>query len=160
MRRSLIFLVPMLGLWLGSPRAQSTSPTAAVDFAKKAVPRALGYDQGSRESLTDAKEDFTPDGWREFMNWLNGYVDEKGAPTGSSLFVATGEATVRNQENGTIRLVIPGTLKQQSKNEGGGIMAATYHVEIDVELGGNLVKIQHLKVTTCGAKPCDSSRNR
>jgi hypothetical protein len=155
MRRSLIFLIPILGLCLGSPRAQSIPPTAAVDFAKKAVPRALDYDQGSRESLMDAKEDFTPDGWREFMNWLNGYVNEKGAPTGSSLFVATGEATVRNQENGTIRLVIPGTLKQQSKNEGGGIMAATYHVAIDVELGGNLLKIQHLKVTTCGAKPCD-----
>ena len=33
----------------------------------------------------------TPEGWREFMTWLAGYVDDKGCPTGSSVFTATGD---------------------------------------------------------------------
>ena len=37
-----------------------------------------------------------PMGWREFMKWLAGFLDDKGAPTGSARFIATG-ATVVNR---------------------------------------------------------------
>jgi hypothetical protein len=60
--------------------------TAAIAFAEKAVPRALDYEQGKRASLVDAKDDFTPEGWTELMKWLDGFIDDKGAPTGSSVF--------------------------------------------------------------------------
>ena len=66
MRYSLVVLVVTFGL--GSPASpQSAVPaktdqTAAIDFVQKAVPRALDYDQGNRQSLMDAEEDFTPDG--------------------------------------------------------------------------------------------------
>ena len=52
------------------------------------------------------------------------------------------------------RLAVRGTLKQQTKNAYGGILAATYVVTVDVEVGGSPLKIRHLKTTTCGAKPC------
>ena len=127
---------------------------AAMDFAKAAVPRALNYEQGSRSSLIDAQDDFTPEGWQEFMKWLHEYVDDKGAPTGSSLFTSTGDAVVKSQEAGAVRLAIQGTLKQQSKNAYGGLSTTTYRVTVDIEVGGNPLKIRHLKTTTCGAKPC------
>src|SRR6266404_1909297 len=93
--------------------------------------------------------DFTSDGWREFMQWLEGYLDGNGAPTGSSLFTLTGDPVVKRQENGVTRLTIPGILKQESKNAGGGISKATYRVTIDVQVGGNPFKIQHLKTIIC-----------
>lgn len=159
MRHWFIVLIVGPALALGSlgglPAVSAVSSNQiAADFAKKAVPRALDYDQGNRASLVDAQDDFTEEGWREFMNWMGGYVDDKGSPTGSSLFTATGEAVVKSQENGIVRLTIPGTLKQQSKNAYGGLSAATYRVTVDVELGGSPLKIRHLKTTTCGAKPC------
>ena len=127
---------------------------AVVDFAKAAIPRALNYEQGNRSSLIDAQDDFTPEGWQEFMTWLHEYVDDKGAPTGSSLFTSTSDAVVKSQEAGAIRLAIQGTLKQQSKNANGGLSTTTYRVTVDIEAGGNPLKIRHLKTTTCGAKTC------
>jgi hypothetical protein len=127
---------------------------APIDFAKAAVPRALNYEQGNRSSLIDAQDDFTPEGWGEFMKWLQEYVDDKGAPTASSVFTSTGDIIVTSQEAGAIRLAIQGMLRQQSKNAYGGLFIATYRVTVDVELAGNPPRIRHLKTTTCGAKPC------
>jgi hypothetical protein len=141
--------------WAQSGSVATTDRATMVDFAKRAVAQALDYNQGDRKSLMDAQDDFTPEGWHEFMKWLDGFVDDKGAPTGSSLFIATGEPAPKSQENGAIRLAIPGTLKQQSKNAHGGLFTTTYRVMVDVELGRNPLKIQHLKTRTCGAKPCD-----
>lgn len=158
MRHSLIVIAIAFCLgsanWAQIASADGADQSAAVEFAQEAVPRALNYDQGKRESLTDAQQDFTPDGWREFMKWLTGYVDDKGAPTGSSLFTATGDAVVKSQENGAVRIAIPGTLKQQTRNAYGGLSRTTYHVTVDVEVGGNPLKIQHLKTRTCGSRPC------
>lgn len=124
--------------------------SAIVAFTQKAVAGALDYDQGNRGSLMDAQGDFTSDGWREFMQWLQGYIDDKGAPTGSSLFTPTGDPAVKQQENGMTRLRIAGTLKQESKNAYGGISRATYRVVIDVQTGGDPLKIEHLKTIMCG----------
>ena len=82
------------------------------------------------------------------------YVDDKGSPTGSSFFTSTGDAVVKSQEAGAVRLAMQGTLKQQSKNAYGGLSTTTYRVTVDIEVGGNPLKIRHLKTTTCGAKPC------
>jgi hypothetical protein len=152
------FAVLIVAVFLGGPRwlqtasGAKTDQAAIVDFTQKAVARALDYDQGNRGSLMDAQDDFTSDGWREFMQWLDGYLDAKGAPTGSSLFTSTGDPVVRHQENGVSQLTIPGILKQES-----GISKATYRVSIDVRVGGSPFKIQYLKTITCGGAstvPC------
>ena len=158
MRYSLIVLVVTFGLRNPtSPQSvlAATEQTAAIEFVQKAAPRALDYVQGNRESLMDAEEDFTPDGWREFMKWLAGFLDDKGAPTGSARFTATGATVVKSKGNDAIRLAIPGTLKQQSKNAYGGLSTTTYRVTVDVEVSGNPLKIRHLETRTCGAKPCE-----
>jgi hypothetical protein len=154
MRNSFIVLIVAVCLcgprWVQSASVPPTNQTVIVDFTQKAVARALDYDQGNRGSLMDAQDDFTSDGWREFMQWLQGYLDDKGAPTGSSRFTSTGDPIVKHQENGVTRLTIPGTLKQESKNAHGGISRAIYRVAIDVRVGGDPLKIQHLKARICG----------
>ena len=154
MRNSLVVLTVALLLgspgWIACVLAATTDQASALEFAQKAVVRVLDYDQGNRESLMDAQDDFTPEGWREFMKWLNGYLDEKGAPLGSSHFTPTGDPVVKRQENGVTALEIPGVLKQESKNARGGIFRTTYRATIEVQVGGNPLKIEHLKTTTCG----------
>jgi hypothetical protein len=149
------FTALTIALFLGSLRWTHAAPlssdrAAIVDFAQKAAVRALDYNQGDRDSVMDAQEDFTPDGWREFMKWLNGWLDDKGAPLGSSHFSPTSDAVVKSEEDGVARLTIPGTLKQLSRNEHGGVIGATYRAVIEIKAGGNPVKILHLKATTCG----------
>lgn len=145
----------MCALWTTMIVGMLFGQLAPIDFAKVAVSRALNYEQGNRSTLIDAQDDFTPEGWGEFMQWLREYVDEKGAPTGSSLFTSTSDAVVKSEERGAIRLAIQGTLKQQSKNANGGLFTTTYRVSVDVEVGGSPLKIRHLKTTTCGAaRPC------
>src|SRR5437867_11451415 len=156
MRHSLVVLVVTFGL--GNPASpQSVLPakrdqTAAIDFVQKVVPRALDYDQGNRQSLMDAEEDFTPDGWREFMKWLAGFLEDKGSPTGSSLFTATGAPVVKSIGNDAIRLAIPGTLKQSAYR---GLSTTAYRVTVEVEVNGKALKIQHLQTRTCLPKPCE-----
>jgi hypothetical protein len=150
------FTALIVGLFLGSSRwvqastLSASDQAAIVDFAQKAAVRTLDYNQGDRDSLMDAQEDFTPDGWREFMKWLNGWLDDKGAPLGSSHFSPTSEPVVKSEDNGVVRLTIPGTLRQLSRNEGGGVIGATYRAVIEIQAGGHPAKILHLKATTCG----------
>ena len=133
----------------------ASGETAAAAFAQKAVPRALDYEQGKRPTLMDAQDDFTVEGWSELMKWLAGFIDDKGAPTGRSVFTATGEMIVRSSENGVTRLAIPGTLKQAQNLYGGTpFSATTYRVLVAVEVGGSPPKIHHLKTTTCVPAPC------
>ena len=73
------FVVLIVAVFLGGPRwvqtasEAKTDQAAIVDFTQKAIARALDYDQGNCGSLMDAQDDFTSDGWREFMQWLQGY---------------------------------------------------------------------------------------
>lgn len=146
MRCCLVLLAaPLL---VGSPRLAEAARTpatdqgAVADFAKKAVVRALDYKQGDRESLMDAREDFTAGGWSEFMKRLDSWLDAKGAPLGSQTFTPAGDAVVKSQENGVIRLSIPGTLKQTQNRS-----STTYRVIVDVELSGKPMRIEHLEPT-------------
>ena len=151
MRNSCVALIVALFLsgpiWGQRASVATADKAAIVAFTQKAVERALDYDQGNRESLIEAHDDFTPDGWHEFMKWLEGYLDDKGAPTGSSRFTSTGDPVMKEQENGVARITIPGILKQESKNAYGGISKTTYRVAVDVQVGSNPLKIQHLKTT-------------
>ena len=137
-------------MWVRAASLSASDQAAIVEFAQKAAVRTLDYNQGDRDSLMDAQNDFTPDGWQEFRKWLNGWLDNKGAPLGSSKFSPTGEPVVKSEENGVLRLQIPGTLKQQSRNQGGGVIGAEYRAVIEIQAGGKPIKILHLKVTTCG----------
>jgi hypothetical protein len=123
----------------GSNRRYSCS------FAQKAVVLALDYKQGDRESLMDAQEDFTAAGWSEFMKRMDGWLDDKGAPLSSESFHSSGDTVVKSRENGIIHLSIPGTLKQ-SQNKS----STTYRVVVDVQLGGEPIRIEHLELTTGG----------
>lgn len=145
-RSCLVLLAaPLLASRPSLAEAAPTSATeqgAVVDFARKAVVRALDYKQGDRESLIDAREDFTAGGWNEFMKRMDGWLDAKGAPLGSQSFTPTGDAVVTSQENGVIKLSIPGTLKQTQNKS-----SATYRVIVEVELSGNPIRIEHLEPT-------------
>jgi hypothetical protein len=132
---------------------------AVVRYAEGASLRALNFVQGNIPSLVDAQDDFTPQGWIEFMKKLNGWLDDKGAPKFSSNFSPSGKVLDIHQEEGAVRLTIPGILKQESRNEFGGVSSTTYRVEIDIQLGGKPVKIERLEQRTCaGAKTVVSCR--
>lgn len=156
MRYSWIILI--VGFCLGGqawPQSVSdASDRTAIDFVRDAVPRALDYEQGNRASLVDAQGDFTAEGWQGFMKWLSGFVDENGAPTGSSVFTATDEPRIGKRENGIIRLSVPGTLKQYGKIPAGAASVTTYRVTVDVEVTQNPQKIRRLEVKMCVPGPC------
>jgi hypothetical protein len=148
----MVWLASGPGLVQAAPLA-APGQDAAVDFAQKAVVRALDYKQGDRDSLMDAKEDFTTGGWNEFMKRLDGWLGENGVPLGGESFTPTGNTTVKSRANGVTFLSIPGTL-QQTQNKSG----TTYRVVVKVQLGGNPARIEHLEPITCGgtstAKAC------
>ena len=91
------------------------------------------------------------------MKKLNGWLDEKGAPKFSSNFSPSGNALDIHQEEGAVRLTIPGILKQESRNEFGGVSTTAYRVEIDIQLGGKPVKIERLEQRTCGGAKTKAS---
>ena len=144
-----IAVVSLPGLTPAIP-LQEKEEAAIVEFAKNAVVQALNYSQGDRQSLIDAQDAFTPDGWREFMKRMEGWLDSKGAPLSGSSFIPSGDVVITGQENGVLRLRVPGVLKQ-SQNKS----ATTYRVVVGVRMSGNPVKIGHLEpvVRLSGAAP-------
>jgi hypothetical protein len=151
-------MVLVAAVLVAGPALAQTTPMSATDQAaivapvQKAVVRALNFDRGDVERLKGAKDDFTPEGWREFMKRLDGWLDDKGAPTFSSSFVPSGDATILGQGDGALHVVIRGTLKH-SQNAS----TTTYPIVIEVRAGGTPLKIEHLEQTVCiGAKttPC------
>ena len=129
--------------------AQTQPPAGAgqaaiVAFAQEAAVQALNFRQGDIASLTRARADFTPEGWKDFMKHMEGYLDGKGAPTFNSSFVPSGNAVVVGQENGMVYIRIPGTLKQTTNLSG-----TTYRAAVNVDAGGKPIKIQRLEQITC-----------
>jgi hypothetical protein len=119
---------------------QTKEQAAVIDFVQKTVVQALDYRQGDRQSLVDAQDAFTADGWREFMKRMEGWLDSNGAPLGNSSFTPSGAAAIIDQENGLLHLEIPGALKQSDN-----ISAATYRVVVDVRVRLSPLKITHLE---------------
>jgi hypothetical protein len=144
MRQLLAFSIALLASC--SVLAQTASDTTReqatiVEFAQHAAVRALDFSRGDLASLMDARDDFTPEGWSEFMKHMEGWTDKNGAPTFTSNFVASGNAVVIGQEQHLIHLKIPGTLTQTQNQS-----KTTYnHFEVDIRAGGKPIKITHLE---------------
>jgi hypothetical protein len=148
MRCRLLMLFAVL-FAAGSLLAQTERPVkgdqaAVVAFAQKAAMRAVNFNQGDVAGLTQGRADFTPEAWKDVMKHLEGSVDEKGAPTFSSSFVPSRDATVLGQENGIVHLRIPGTLTQTQNQS-----RTTYRAAIEVYAGGEPTKVTHLEQVTC-----------
>jgi hypothetical protein len=132
--------------------APTTQQAVAVGLVQRAVVRALHFDRGDIERLRGARDEFTPEGWKGFLKHLDGWLDDKGAPTFSSSFVPAGDSTVVSQSDGSLHVRIPGTLKH-SQNAS----STTYRVVVEVRAAGKPLKIESLKQTICGgstATPC------
>jgi hypothetical protein len=130
---------------VSSAKATGASDAATIDFAQKAVMRALNFAQGDLARLMAAHNDFTPRGWSLYMKWMAGFLDPKGAPLFSSAFTPSGTAAVIGTQNGVAHLSIPGTLKQTQNTS-----STTYRVKVDLYAGGQPIKMEKLEVITCG----------
>ena len=124
--------------------------TTIIRLGQKAAIAALNFQQGDAAGFTHAREDFTADAWKNFVKTMEGFLDEKGAPTFTSSFVAAHDATLLDEKEGVLHLRIPGTLTQSSR-----LGRTTYKAALEVYLlpnrapGGKPVKIQRLEQITC-----------
>ena len=145
----LVVATPLM--FAGQPNPTSDRATI-VAFAEKAGVRALNFRQGDAEGFTRSRNDFSDAGWKDLMRTMQGFLDEKGAPTFTSSFVASGGARVVNNESGVVRLKIPGTLTQSNH-----VGKSTYRVVLQVVAGGDPVRIQKLEPIICvgAAKACE-----
>jgi hypothetical protein len=120
---------------------QAKEHAAVKEFAKRAVIQSLNYSQGNRLNLMDAQDNFTPNGWRQFMKRMAGFLDTSGAPLGNSIFEPNGDVVITKEEKGAVQhLTVPGILKQSQ-----GVSTATYQVDVDVRLDGNPAKLTYLQ---------------
>jgi hypothetical protein len=143
---TMLFIVLLVGIpFLRQSQAVTgTDQSAIVAFAQKAAVRAVNFHEGDAESLARARADFTPEGWKDFMKHMEGYLDPKGAPAFNSSFVPSGNARVLDEKDGIVHVRIPGTLKQSNK-----VSSTTYRAALDVRAGGNPIKIERLEQVTC-----------
>jgi hypothetical protein len=147
----LFVIVWVMSLGLAHATQPSTTDQATViGVVQPAVVKALHHRQGDVESLTDAQDGFTPDGWGECMNHLAGWLDDEGAPTFSAEFVPSGEPLDIRRESGRLSVTIPGILTHQTRNAWGGVSSTAYRAEIDVQVGEDPITIEHLSQRTCG----------
>src|SRR5260370_17489631 len=128
-----------------------TDQAAIVSFAQAAAVHALNFRQGDAGSMTHSQVDFTTEGWKDFMKHMEGFLDQKGAPTFSSSFVPSKEAVVVGEANGIIHLKILGTLKQTQNQS-----TTTYRATIEVRSAGKPPKIPLLEQTPCSCTPTPS----
>ena len=150
------FKVLAIAVFLGLPVfAQNSTPSgsdqaAVVSFGEKAAIAALNFQQGDAIGFARAHDDFTSDGWKDFMKHMEGFLDQKGAPTFTSSFVASRAATVPDQKKEVLHFRIPGTLTQSNK-----LGRTTYRAALEVYVlpnrtaGGRPIKIQRLEQITC-----------
>lgn len=144
MRPCIPLLIYLLSIFALAQTPTASTPAPSITQVQAAAINALNFDQGNLRSLTKARNDFTPQGWDDFMKTLRGFLDDKGAPTYSSTFVPAGDAVVSNKDSGTINLKIPGTLTQTS-----GASRTTYRLRVEVRAVGAPPKIEHLEPVTC-----------
>jgi len=127
------FKVLAITIFLGIPVfAQNATPSrldqaTILGFSQKAAIAALNFQQGDAVGFARSHDDFTSDGWKDFIKRMEGFLDQKGAPTFTSSFVAAHGATVLDEKEGVLHLRIPGALTQ-SNNLG----RTTYRAAIEV----------------------------
>jgi hypothetical protein len=133
-----------------SPAPASTEANSAVDFARKAVQKAFAYKKGDRDSLLDAKGEFTHTAWREFLKPMQGYLDLKGAPLTNSNFSPMGVPVIKGQDKNTVHVSVPGVLEQETRNAKGVMAITPYSVVAEVDVvGTSSMKINNLKLRPC-----------
>jgi hypothetical protein len=121
------------------------SKSDLVSFGQKTAIAAVNFRQGDAAGFNSARDNFTAEGWKDFLKRMEGYLDEKGAPTFTSSFVATRDATVLDEKEGVLHLRIPGTLTQSNK-----FARTTYKAAaIEVHVLRTPVKIQRLEQIMC-----------
>ena len=122
----------------------SSKQASIVTFAESAAVRAVNFSQGDAAGFARSRSDFTESGWKDFMKAMQGFLDEKGAPTFNSTFAASGTAKVLDEKDGIVRVRIPGTLTQSNK-----VGQTTYRAALEVVAGGNPSKLQKVEQITC-----------
>ena len=134
-----------------SAQSQPSDQTTIMASAQKSAVRALNFRQGEVSSLTRVHGDFTPEGWKDFMKHMEGFLDQNGAPTFNSSFVPSKDPVFLDSRDGVVHFRILGTLTQ-SQNQS----RTTYRAAIEVYAlrdlliqGGSAIKIQHLEQITC-----------
>lgn len=145
---------------LAQSAAQTTSEqAAAVDSGQKAAIAALNFRQGDAAGFNRARDNFTPDGWKDFMKRMVGFLDQKGAPTFTSSFVARSDARVLSESEGIVHIRIPGTLTQSNEIGRTSYRRAAIEVDLlrDPTSDEKPAKIQLLKSITClgASTTCD-----
>jgi hypothetical protein len=145
---------------VGQSSAQTASDHAAtVDLGQKAAIAALNFKQGDAAGFNRARDNFTPEGWKDFVQHMQGFLDKSGAPTFTSSFVARRGATVLGESEGVLRLRIPGTLTQSNKTSRTTYRRTTIEVYVlrDPASGEKPIRIQHLEQITCvgASTACD-----
>jgi hypothetical protein len=130
---------------------ESMDQNTIVASAQHAAVQAVNFRQGDAEGWKRGRPDFTPEGWSEFVKHMQGWLDEKGAPTFSSSFVPSRNAVVIGNENGVVHFRIPGTLTQRQNGS-----RTTYRAALEVYAfrdllihGGKAIKIKHLEQIAC-----------
>jgi hypothetical protein len=132
-------------------QSQPSDRATLIASAQKKAVKAVSFRQCDGVSLKRARVDFTPEGWKSFIDHMQGFLDKKGAPTFTSSFVAAKEPVFLDESNGVVHFRIPGTLTQTQ-----GASRTTYRAALDVYAlrdlmvhGGSSIKIQHLEQITC-----------
>jgi hypothetical protein len=149
MRRS-CWSSALLALWLSAHLSANAGSQRSADegsilsFARNASIRALTFGQGDSEALAAARRSFTPEAWTKFMKGLEGWLDQRGAPTFASSFLPSGDKSIVDEQNGVVHVRIPGTLTHRQNQS-----RTTYRAAVDVWVGGNPIKIYELNQTAC-----------
>lgn len=125
-------------------QAPDAAQADIISPAERAAVRAVNFRQGDAAGFFASRGGFTEAGWRDFVRRMQGFLDERGAPTFTSAFVASGNAHVLDEKNGILRFSIPGTLTQTNN-----LGRTTYRGALEVTAGGTPVKIQKLEQITC-----------
>ena len=128
-----------------SGQAPGLEQADGVAAAQRAALRAVNFRQGDAAGFSSSRSEFTEDGWRDFHNRMQGFLDEQGAPTFTSTFVTSGDAMVLDENGGIVRFRIPGTLTQSNQ-----LGRTRYRrAALEVTAGGTPLKIQKLEEITC-----------
>jgi hypothetical protein len=127
---------------VAAPQASDAPP---LYFARTVVTQALTFEQGDPRALPRVRPLFTDDGWQQFLNTLEGWLDPNGTPTFGSSFVPSGSGRIVDERNEVVHVRIPGSLTQMQDHA-----KTTYRVAAaDVWVGGSPLKAYRLTQTTC-----------
>ncbi|HEY6128800.1 MAG TPA: hypothetical protein VIW23_11510 [Candidatus Acidoferrum sp.] len=142
----ILFMLFSIGNLFFGPNQATTDQDTIVAFAHKAAVRAVNFHDGDAESLAHSRADFSPEGWKDFMKHMEGFIDSKGAPTFTSYFIPSANARVLGEKDGIVHFRIPGILKQTSKAS-----STTYKAALEVHAGGSPIKITRLQQIMCAS---------